>query len=92
MDITVYGRDNCPACAKAKDLLKIKSLEYEYIDVLLLNKDERDTIKDKYQMETVPIIIIKDQDFVGGYTDLEEWFNTNNIIGIPTRTMGIKAT
>ena len=32
MNITIYTKSNCPNCTTAKQLLKIKGLEYEEID------------------------------------------------------------
>ena len=31
--ITIYGKDNCGFCTKAKNLCDIRQLEYAYVDV-----------------------------------------------------------
>lgn len=33
MSYIVYGKPNCPSCAKAKNLLESKGKEYVYVDV-----------------------------------------------------------
>lgn len=80
MFIVVFGRENCPYCVKAKDLLKENKLGFSYLDV---TADE----KFFFQMnswvqqatgkpaKTVPQIFI-DGKYVGGYTELEARFES----------------
>lgn len=70
MKIQVYGKQNCPYCVKAKTWLDERNLSYTYTDVLKeLSVAQLIAIKELYNMNTVPIIVINDE-LIGGYTDL----------------------
>ena len=70
MKIQVYGKQNCPYCVKAKEWLEARNLQYTYTDVLKdISIADLISIKERYNMNTVPIIIINDE-LIGGYTDL----------------------
>lgn len=70
MKIIVYGKESCSFCARAKQLLESKNLSYTYIDVLKdINYAELIELKTKFNMNTVPMIVINDE-LIGGYTDL----------------------
>ncbi len=70
MKIQVYGKQNCPYCVKAKEWLEVRNLQYSYTDVLKdISIADLISIKERYNMNTVPIIIINDE-LIGGYTDL----------------------
>jgi alkyl hydroperoxide reductase subunit F len=70
MKIQVYGKQNCPYCVKAKTWLDERNLSYTYTDVLKeLSVAQLIAIKEQYNMNTVPIIVINDE-LIGGYTDL----------------------
>lgn len=79
MKVTIYGRENCSWCSKAKDLasnlLQSQAVDnYEYIDYQKenLSADELSKIAGT-QVKTVPIILL-DGNYIGGYTELEENF------------------
>lgn len=71
---TVYTKDNCPFCVKAKNLLTNKKLPFTVIEI---GKDiELEAVKTMFpSIRTVPIIT-KTVDghmiLIGGYTDLEK--------------------
>lgn len=74
--VTIYGRDGCPFCVKAKDLantLKESNFikEIEYIDTVSnkLGKEELSEIVGK-PVTTVPQIFI-DGNYVGGFTEFD---------------------
>lgn len=70
MKIQVYGKQNCPYCVKAKEWLDARNLQYSYTDVLKdISIADLISIKEKYNMNTVPIIVINNE-LIGGYTDL----------------------
>lgn len=70
MKIQVYGKQNCPWCVKATELLTSKGLRFTYTDVLKdMSVGELVNLKTLYDMNTVPIIVINDK-LIGGYTDL----------------------
>jgi GrxC family glutaredoxin len=66
--IIVYTTTYCPYCKRAKSLLDSLGLAYEEID---LTEDDtlREKIIQKYQWQTVPVIVI-DGVCIGGYDDL----------------------
>jgi glutaredoxin len=75
MTITVYSKNNCTFCTKAKALLKGLGLEYEEKS---LEKDfDSDTVKMiediGKQVRTMPQIKI-DGKLIGGYNQLVEHF------------------
>ena len=76
MTITIYSKNNCVFCTKAKSLLKNLGLEYEEKS---LEKDFgsdpskliEDIGKNVRQMPQIKI----DGELVGGYNQLVEYFN-----------------
>lgn len=59
----VYGKEVCPNCDKAKALLEMKDLQYEYIDI---EEDEEGYNMLKwYGFRSVPQIW-KGEEYVGG--------------------------
>lgn len=66
--IIVYTTTYCPYCKRAKSLLDSLGLAYEEID---LTEDDalREEIIQKYQWQTVPVIVI-DGVCIGGCDDL----------------------
>lgn len=79
MKVTIYGRENCSWCSKAKDLannlLQSQTIDsYEYIDYQKENMSTDDLSKIAgTQVKTVPIILL-DDNYIGGYKQLEENF------------------
>ena len=79
MKVTIYGREKCSWCSKAKNLVdklfQSQTIDsYEYIDYQKenLSADELSKIAGT-QVKTVPIILI-DGEYIGGYKELEENF------------------
>lgn len=69
----------CPFCVRAKALLLDKGFEIEYVVLDHANNLLKE-IKEQYGMRTVPIIIKKEgenEELIGGYTDLVEYFKSN---------------
>jgi len=73
MEITIYSKNNCAYCNKAKHL--IKSLGYEYTEKKMEEFDSPQAmLKDiGKQVRTMPQIKI-DGTLVGGYNQLIEYF------------------
>ena len=65
MKAQVYGRENCPYCVKAKDLLEQKEIDFEYTGI---DKDGLSKLCGK-EISTVPQIFL-DGELIGGYTEL----------------------
>jgi glutaredoxin 3 len=68
--IKLYTTKSCPFCIAAKNLLKIKDLRFEEID-LTSRTELRLEISTKYNWRTVPLIIIDDK-FIGGFDELDK--------------------
>ena len=64
-DIKIYTTPACPYCMKAKALFQSLGVEYDEVDVAA-SPDIRQEMADKYQWQTVPMIVINGE-FVGGY-------------------------
>lgn len=67
--ITVYSKDHCPFCVRAKNLLEKKGVPYEEIRVE--GKDElRVWLAETTGQKTVPQIFAGDRP-LGGFSDLD---------------------
>ncbi len=79
MKVTIYGREKCSWCSKAKNLVdklfQSQTIDsYEYIDYQKENMSAKDLSEIAgTQVKTVPIILI-DGEYIGGYKELEENF------------------
>ena len=76
MTITIYSKNNCVYCSKAKALLKGLGLEYEEKTLEKdFNSDPSKLIEDiGKNVRTMPQIKI-DGELIGGYNQLVEHFN-----------------
>ena len=62
---TVYWKQDCPNCVKAKDLLKSKDIPFSSVEIVMEEKDEQnheliqiDVFKGRYPtVRSVPVII-----------------------------------
>ena len=66
--VTIYTTHNCPHCTRAKDLLKIKGIPFQEID-LTDDPYKREEAEKRYGWMTVPIIVIGDR-CIGGAQEL----------------------
>ena len=79
MKVTIYGREKCSWCSKAKNLVdklfQSQTIDsYEYIDYQKENMSANDLSEIAgTQVKTVPIILL-DDNYIGGYKQLEENF------------------
>lgn len=79
MKVTIYGREKCSWCSKAKNLVdklfQSQTIDsYEYIDYQKENMSAKDLSEIAgTQVKTVPIILV-DGEYIGGYKELEENF------------------
>jgi len=70
LDVTVFSRDGCPYCARAKGMLHDAGIQFEE---LVLNRDFSEaTIRAVSGMSTVPQVFING-DHIGGSEDLEAY-------------------
>ena len=71
VDYYIIGREGCPYCTKAKQLLDSSGILYEYADKTFDKAAQR--LFDKSGFTTVPQIYRKGK-HIGGYTELESLF------------------
>ena len=72
LDVTVFTREGCEFCARAKGLLRDAGIVF---DELVLNRDFSEaTIRAVSGKSTVPQVFING-DYIGGSEDLEQYFN-----------------
>ena len=73
MEITIYSKNNCVFCNKAKHL--VKSLGYEYTEKKMEEFESSQAMLEDIgkQVRTMPQIKIDGQ-LVGGYNQLVEYF------------------
>ncbi len=75
--VTVFSREGCPFCARAKGMLHDAGLEF---DELILNRDFREsTIRAISGATSVPQVFIDGQ-LIGGSDDLEQYLNQKGAI------------
>jgi len=68
----LYGKSSCPFCKKAFEELRLRGIEFEYIDLEVINKTAAEvTGRD---VKTVPQIYL-DGEYIGGYDDLMKHFS-----------------
>tara|TARA_B100001057_G_scaffold311320_1_gene311342 strand:+ start:16 stop:291 length:276 start_codon:yes stop_codon:yes gene_type:complete len=81
MTITVYSKNNCVFCNKAKGLLKNLGLEYEEKSLEKdFGSDPVKLVEDiGKQVRTMPQIKIDDK-LVGGYNQLIEYFADKGLV------------
>ena len=81
MTITIYSKNNCGYCVKAKALLKGLGLEFEEKSLEKdFNSDPRKLIEDiGKNVRTMPQIKI-DGELIGGYNQLVEHFADKGLV------------
>ena len=74
LDVTLFTRDGCEYCARAKGLLRDAGIVF---DELVLNRDYTEsTIRAVSGKSTVPQVFINGE-CIGGSEDLEQYFNSD---------------
>lgn len=76
MKFTVVGRDDCPWCKEATDLLSKTPNEYEYFNITQRDHPLRFFLK-SLGLKTVPQVWHGDE-LIGGYTELKEYLGDLN--------------
>ncbi len=77
---TVFGRQDCGFCVRAKQLLEMNKKEFRWIDIQeegISKADLEQTIGKP--VETVPQIF-HGQEHIGGYTELAEYMKTLEVV------------
>lgn len=76
MDVTIFTREGCEYCVRAKGMLKDASIQYEE---LVLNRDYTEaTIRAVSGKSTVPQVFINGE-YIGGSEDLEAFLRKQEV-------------
>jgi ribonucleoside-diphosphate reductase alpha chain len=75
MRTIVYGKDDCPYCAMAKEELTLRGIPFDYIDLKEIGKSAAEVTGRK--VKTVPQIYLEGE-YVGGWDDLMAHLNENH--------------
>lgn len=75
MRTIVYGKDDCPYCAMAKEELTLRGIPFDYIDLKEIGKTAAEVTGRK--VKTVPQIYLEGE-YVGGWDELMEHLNENH--------------
>ena len=75
MSTIIYSKNHCPYCDMAKKLLDEKNISYKEININLADQPDQilEEIRKITDAKTFPQIILNDQ-YIGGYTDLRDFF------------------
>jgi len=76
----MWVKTHCPFCVKAKDEVFDQKVNYT-VYVMDDKLEELNSLKEKWNHPTVPIIITRrneEEQLVGGYTELIKLFRVNN--------------
>ncbi|GAB0174386.1 MAG: hypothetical protein HHAS10_02650 [Candidatus Altimarinota bacterium] len=77
--ITIYTKDYCPYCVKAKNLLSSLGATYDEIDVTH-DMDTMIAIAKKSGMRTVPQIFVSDE-CLGGFDSINALHEKGELVG-----------
>ena len=78
MKAIVWSKNQCPYCDQAKNLLKMKGIEFEERNI---NKDyTREQLLEAVPTDrTVPQIFLDDK-LIGGFTELKKYFEEEEVM------------
>ena len=76
MRATIYTKDACPFCISAKQLLEMRGVSYEEINIEHDVNGRQMLFEVLPQARSVPQIFIDDQ-YVGGFRQLQERFDND---------------
>jgi glutaredoxin 3 len=71
MKVVVWSKDACGYCEQAKQLLKIKGIEFEERNITRGTWSKDQLLEVVPNARTLPQIVI-DEEVVGGYTELKQ--------------------
>ena len=69
----IYGKDDCPFCAKSKEELSLRGIPFDYINLTEIGKTAAE-VTGRKEAKTVPQIYVEGK-YVGGYDQLMAYLN-----------------
>ena len=73
MKAVVWSKNQCPYCDQAKNLLKMKGIEYEERNISV-DWDREELLEAVPGARTVPQIFLDDK-LIGGFQELKKYFD-----------------
>jgi len=71
--VLIYAISTCAWCKRAKKFLKDSYIEYEYVDIDLCSKDDRDKIREAILSRggrlSYPTVIVDDRVLITGFNE-----------------------
>jgi len=71
--VLIYAISTCAWCKRAKKFLKDSDIEYEYVDIDLCSKDDRDKIREAILSRggrlSYPTVIVDDRVLITGFNE-----------------------
>ncbi len=86
---TIYGAEYCGYCKKAVKKLEKNNIKYTYYDVELYNSVKEELKELTNSQRTIPIIF-NGIEFIGGYSELNIYFEKRKHQGINQNTGKLK--
>lgn len=80
--ITIYTKENCPWCVKAKELMNNLGMKYteKKLNVDFTREELRELVPEPLPLTVPQVFIYKKR--IGGYEDLEEYVESTGIMGL----------
>ncbi len=73
--ITIFGRQDCGFCRRAKDLCEMNKLQYRYVDIVEEGISQADLEKTVGAAVTTVPQIFHGRDYIGGFDALTVFLN-----------------
>ena len=71
-DVVVWSKDACFYCQMAKNVLELKSIEFEERNISLNKWSRADMLEAVPDAKTLPQIFFGDE-YIGGFTELQKY-------------------
>ncbi|MFE8072724.1 GrxA family glutaredoxin [Marinobacteraceae bacterium S3BR75-40.1] len=73
--VTIFGRDSCGFCRRAKELCEIRKIPYKYVDIIAEDISKADMEKTIGKpVHTVPQIFVG-KEHIGGFDDFSRYLD-----------------
>ena len=78
--ITIFGKQRCGFCRRAKELCEINQLDYRYIDIEHEGISQADLEKTVGAPVTTVPQIFHGQEYIGGFDHLNQWLSLRSTV------------
>jgi len=77
--ITIFGREGCGFCTRAKEVCEMKHLDYRYIDIHAEGISQADLEKTVGKPVTTVPQVFCGQEHLGGFTELAAFLEAQGV-------------